>query len=84
MGKKDLFGIKLLVLALCPVNIISVTEKMLTGHTASTTVVYPFKWNNVFGNNIKSKMGILNIIRKMYFNQKTLAKNIFWKFVYVL
>ena len=48
MGKKDLFGIKLLVLALCPVSIISVTEKMLTGHTASTTVVYPFKWNTVF------------------------------------
>ena len=30
-----------------------------------------------FGNNIKSKMGILNLIRKIYFNQKTLTKNIF-------
>ena len=36
-----------------------------------------------FGNNIKSKMGILNLIRKIYFNQKTLTKNIFWNFVYV-
>ena len=41
------------------------------------TVVYPFKWNTVFGNNIKSKMGILNLIRKIYFNHKTLTKNIF-------
>ena len=31
-----------------------------------------------FNNNIKSKMGILNLIRKIYFNQKTLTKNIFW------
>ena len=37
----------------------------------------------LFGNNIKSKMGILNLIRKIYFNQKTLTKNIFLKFVYV-
>ena len=36
-----------------------------------------------FGNNIKSKMGVLNIIRKIYFNQKALTKNIFLKFVYV-
>ena len=36
-----------------------------------------------FGNNIKSKMGILNLIRKIYLNQKTLTKNIFLKFVYV-
>ena len=36
-----------------------------------------------FGNNFKSKMGILNLIRKIYFNQKTLTKNIFLKFVYV-
>ena len=36
-----------------------------------------------FGNNIKSKIGILNLIRKIYFNQKTLTKNIFLKFVYV-
>ena len=36
-----------------------------------------------FGNNIKSKMGILNLIRKIYFKQKTLSKNIFMKFVYV-
>ena len=36
-----------------------------------------------FGNNIKSKMGILNLIRKIYLNQKTLNKNIFLKFVYV-
>ena len=36
-----------------------------------------------FGNNIKSKMGILNLIWKIYFNQKTLIKNIFLKFVYV-
>ena len=32
-----------------------------------------------FGNNVKSKiMEILNVIRKKYFNQKTLTKNIFW------
>ena len=36
-----------------------------------------------FGKSIKSKMGILNLIRKIYFNQKTLNKNIFLKFVYV-
>ena len=36
-----------------------------------------------FGNNIKSQMGILSLIRKIYFNQKTLTKNIFLKFVYV-
>ena len=36
-----------------------------------------------FCNNIKSKMGILNLIRKMYFNPKTLTKNIFLKLVYV-
>ena len=36
-----------------------------------------------FGNNIKSKMGILNLIWKIYFNQKTLTKNIFLKLVYV-
>ena len=36
-----------------------------------------------FGNNIKYKMGILNLIRKIYFNQKTLTKNNFLKFVYV-
>ena len=30
-----------------------------------------------FGNSIKSKMGILNSIRKIYFNQKTLTKSIF-------
>ena len=29
-------------------------------------------------------MGILNSIRKIYFNQKTLTINIFLKFVYVL
>ena len=28
-------------------------------------------------------MGILNLIPKIYFNQKTLNKNIFLKFVYV-
>ena len=28
-------------------------------------------------------MGILNLIRKIYFNQKTLTKNIFLSFVYV-
>ena len=28
-------------------------------------------------------MGILNLILKIYFNQKTLTKNIFLKFVYV-
>ena len=27
-------------------------------------------------------MGILNLIQKIYFNQKTLSKNIFLKFVY--
>ena len=31
----------------------------------------------------KSKIGILNLIRKIYFNQKTLTKNTFLKFVYV-
>ena len=36
-----------------------------------------------FGNYIKSKMGILNLIRKIYFNRKTLTKNIFLKFAYV-
>ena len=36
-----------------------------------------------FCNNIKSKMGISNLIRKIYFNQKTLTKNIFLKFVYI-
>ena len=42
-------------------------------------VVYPFKWNTVFGNNIKSKMGILNLIRKIYFNEKnTQPKIFFW------
>ena len=28
-------------------------------------------------------MGILNLIWKIYFNQKTLTKNIFLKFLYV-
>ena len=32
-----------------------------------------------FGNNIKSKMGILNLIRKIYFNQQTLTKNILFE-----
>ena len=36
-----------------------------------------------FGYNIKSKMGILNLIREIYFNQKTPTKIIFLKFVYV-
>ena len=36
-----------------------------------------------FRNNIKSKMEILNLIRKIYFHQKTLTKNMFLKFVYV-
>ena len=36
-----------------------------------------------FGNNIKYNTGILNLIRKIYFNQKTLTKTIFSKFVYV-
>ena len=36
-----------------------------------------------FGNNIRSKIGIVNLIRKINFNQKTLTKNIFLKFVYV-
>ena len=47
------------------------------------TVVYPFKWNTVLGNTIQSKMKILNLTRKIYFNQKPLTKNIFLKFVYV-
>ena len=34
----------------------------------------------LYGNNIKSKMGILNLIRKVYFNPN---QNIFLKFVYV-
>ena len=37
----------------------------------------PSNGTRFFGNNIKSKMGILNLIRKIYFNQKTLTKNIF-------
>ena len=36
-----------------------------------------------FRNNIKSKMGILNLFRNIYFNQKILTKSIFLKFVYV-
>ena len=48
-----------------------------------TTVVYTFKWNTVFDNNIKCKMGILNLIPKIYINQKSLTKNIYLKFVYV-
>ena len=32
---------------------------------------------------MKSKMGISNLIQKIYFNQKTLTKNMFLKFVYV-
>ena len=43
----------------------------------------PSNGTQSFGNNIKSKMGILNLIRKIYFNQKTLTKNILLKFVYV-
>ena len=35
-----------------------------------------------FCNNIKSKMRILKLIRKIFFNQKTLPK-FFLKFVYV-
>ena len=37
----------------------------------------PSKGTLFIGNNIKSKMGILNLIRKIYFSQKTLTKNIF-------
>ena len=33
------------------------------------------------GNNIKSKMGILNLIRKIYFNQKTLTKIFVFVFI---
>ena len=36
-----------------------------------------------FGNNIKSKMGILNLIRKIYFNQKTLNKNIIFEVCFI-
>ena len=50
---------------------------------SSNTGLYPFKWNTVFGNNIKSKIGILNLIRKICLNQKTLTKKYFLKFVYV-
>ena len=52
-------------------------ELNVHGVNSVTTVVYPFKWNTVFGNNFKSKMGILNVIRKIYFNQKTLTKIFF-------
>ena len=31
------------------------------------TGLYPIKWNTVFGNSIKSKMGNLNLIRKNIF-----------------
>ena len=42
------------------------------------TVEYsPSNGTLFFSNNIKSKMGILNLIRKIYFNEKTLTKNIF-------
>ena len=34
-----------------------------------------------FGNNIKSKMGILNLIPIIYFNQKTPTKIFFFKFI---
>ena len=54
-----------------------------THQSILTTGLYSFKWNTVFGNNIKSKMGILNLIRKLYLKPKTLTKNIFLKFVYV-
>ena len=43
----------------------------------------PSNGTRFFGNIIKSKMGISNLIRKIYFDQKTLTKNIFLKFVYV-
>ena len=57
---------------------------MHTGNfTEWPTVVYPFKWNTFFGKNIKSKTGILNLIRKYILTKKTLTKNIFLKFVYV-
>ena len=36
-----------------------------------------------FDNNIKSKMGILHLNRKIYFDQNTLTKIFFLKFVYV-
>ena len=36
-----------------------------------------------FDNKVKSKIGILNLIRKIYFKQKTLTKNMFLKFVHV-
>ena len=36
-----------------------------------------------FGSNSKSKMGTLNVNRKINLNEKTLIKNIFLKFVYV-
>ena len=65
-----------------------ITERLLMGRKESNqtnnflyrqivTVVYPFKWNTVLGNSIKSKMKILNLIRKMYFNQKPLTKIFF-------
>ena len=36
-----------------------------------------------FGNNIESKIGILNLVRKIYVNPNTLTKSMFLKFVYV-
>ena len=40
----------------------------------------PLNGTLFFGNNIKSKMRILYLIGNIYLNQKTLIKNMFWKF----
>ena len=59
-------------------------QTICKGYQQTTLLAYsPSNGTLFFGNNIKSKMGILNLIRKIYFNQKTLIKNIFLKFVYV-
>ena len=48
-----------------------------------TTVVLPIKWNTVFGNNIKSKMRILDLIGNIYLNKKNPNQKFFLKFACV-
>ena len=72
-------------------NIVVSTEVLQTTTNPSQTLLPVYKLlayihsngTLFFGNNIKYKMGILNLNRKMYFNQKTLTKSIFLKFVYI-
>ena len=43
------------------------------------TVVLNFKWNTVFGNNMKYKMRILNLIGNIYLNKKKPNQKYFLK-----